>query len=265
MKKGKMFSTAIVLVTIVFLLLPIIVTFIYSISSDWMGLVPKGLTLKNYIKLFGEMEFYQCIARTFILCIVPIGIMILSILLALYTVVIYFPKFEKYLQILCMIPYALQGVILSVSILSLYTGAPLFLSNRLFMLNGAYCIMILPYMYQGIRNSMNAINMRTLLEAAQVLGCSKLKAFMSIVVPNIMPGIITSSLLAFGIIFGDYVLVTNLVGNAFSNVQIYLYWQMRSSSTMGSAIFMVIFLVILIVTGLVLFFKSKDEAQRAEV
>lgn len=264
MKKGKVISSLIVLMTIIFLLLPIAVTFIYSISSDWMGLVPKGLTLKHYVKLFGEMEFYQSIVRTLILCVVPIGVMIFSILLALYTVVIYFPRFEKYLQVLCMIPYALQGVILSVSILSLYTGAPLFLSNRLFMLNGAYCIMILPYMYQGIRNSMNAINVKTLLETAQMLGCGKLKAFMSIVVPNIMPGIITSSLLAFGIIFGDYVLVTNLVGNSFSNVQIYLYWQMRSSSTMGSAIFMVIFLVILIITGLVLFFKSKDGSQKME-
>jgi len=58
-----------------------------------------------------------------------------------------------------MIPYTIQGVILSVSILALYVANPTFLSNRIIMLIGAYCIIIFPYIYQGIRNGMRAVNM----------------------------------------------------------------------------------------------------------
>lgn len=262
MKKKQIFPKIVIAFATIYLVLPILVTFIYSISSDWMGIIPKGFTLKNYSNLFSEQEFLMTIFRTIILCIIPISVMIIVILLALYTVLIYFPRLEKYLQIMCMIPYAIQGVILSVSILSLYSGAPAFLSNRIFMLNGAYCIIIMPYMYQGIRNSMNAVNMPIILEAAEMLGSTKLYAFFKVIIPNILSGISTSALLSVGIIFGDYVLIQNLVGTTFSNVQIYLYWQMRQSSSKGSAIFMIIFLVTLIITGLVLFFKGKDKAQK---
>lgn len=262
--KKRWLSTLVIILIAVFLLLPIFVTFIYSIAGNWSDIIPKGVTLEHYSELFSSSDFIVAIGRTLILCVVPICVMTLVILLALYNVIIYYPKLEKYLQILCMIPYAIQGVILSVSILSLYTGAPVFFSNRIFMLNGAYCIVILPYMYQGIRNSMNAVNMPMLLEAAEILGSSKLSAFFRVIIPNILSGITTSALLSFGIIFGDYVLINNIVGNSFSNVQIYLYWQMRTSSTKGSAVFMIIFLVTLMVTGLVLFFKNKEGSQRVE-
>ena len=146
-------------------------------------------------------------------------------LLALFAVTIYFPKLEKYVQFLCMIPYTIQGVILSVSILSLYAGTRSFFGLRLVMLIGAYCIIILPYIYQGIRYSMYAVNMSMLIEAAEMLGASKFSAFFRVIVPNIISGITVSSLLAVGIIFGDYVLIRNITGSAFQNVQIYLSWR----------------------------------------
>lgn len=263
MKRRNWFSIIIIAIIAVYLLLPILITFVYSISTEWIDILPKGITFENYQDLFSQREFFLTIGRTILLCIIPIVVMTVAILLALYTVLIYFPKLEKYLQIICMVPYAIQGVILSVSILALYSGAPSFLSNRLFMLNGAYCIVILPYMYQGIRNSMNAVNMPMLLEAAEMLGSSKLYAFFRVIIPNIISGITTSALLSVGIIFGDYVLIQNLVGTKFANVQIYLYWQMRQSSSRGSAIFMIIFLVTLLITGLVLFLKSQDKAEKA--
>ena len=49
-----------------------------------------------------------------------------------------------------------------------------------------------------------------------------------------------SSLLAVGIIFGDYVLVRNLTGTSFQNMQIYLYQTMKSDSMKASAVFVVI-------------------------
>ena len=79
------------------------------------------------------------------------------------------------------------------------------------MLIGAYCIIILPHIYQGIRNSMHAVNMPMLLEAAEMLGASKLYAFFRVIVPNIITGITVSSLLAVGILFGDYVIIRNHV------------------------------------------------------
>lgn len=262
MKKGKIATYVLAVLIMIYLLVPLAVTIIYSLNEKWTAIIPEGFTVSNYQEIFADPAFVQAIGRTILMCIIPIVITVLLVLLALFVTVVYFPKLEKYIQIICMIPYTIQGVILSVSILSLYVGSDSILSNRLVMLLGAYCIIILPYIYQGIRNGMRAVNMKVLLEAAEMLGTSRLSAFFKVIVPNIISSIIVSSLLAVGIIFGDYVLVRNLAGSSFTNLQIYLYQTMKSDSVKASAVFVVIMAITFAITAVVLFLKSKEAKGR---
>ncbi len=263
MKSNKLSSTIIVVI-IIYLLIPLLATAVYSMFQKWTGILPEGFTLGHYQSLLSNRAFLLTLGRTIVICIIPIVLTVLLTLLALFAVTIYFPKLEKYVQILCMIPYTIQGVILSVSILSLYAGVKGFLGLRLVMLMGAYCIIILPYVYQGIRNSMQAINMPMLIEAAEMLGASKLNAFFRVIVPNIIPGITVSSLLSVGIIFGDYVLIRNITGSSFQNVQIFLFLAMKRSSTEASAVFVIIMATTFIIAALVLFLQGRDNRQKIE-
>ncbi len=258
MKKKNISSVIIIIAVLIYLLIPLIVSIVYSLFSNWTGIVPKGFTVATYVNLFKDKAFLLSLGRTVVICIIPIVLTILLVLLALFVTAIYFPRLEKYVQIICMIPYTIQGVILSVSILSLYVSNKTILGNRIVMLIGAYCIIILPYIYNGIRNGMRAVNMPVLIEAAEMLGCSKIYAFFRIIVPNILSAIIVSSLLAVGIIFGDYVLDRNLAGSQFPNVQIYLYQAMKSDSMKSSAVFCVIMGVTFIISAIVLYLQSRE-------
>ena len=258
-KKSDKGAVIVIVIIIIYLLIPLVVSIIYSMFSNWTGIVPQGFTLQTYADLFRDHEFLASLGRTILIAIVPIVITIVLILLALFVTVVYFPKLEKYVQIICMIPYTIQGVILSVSILSLYVGNRSFLSNRIIMLIGAYCIIILPYIYQGIRNGMRAVTMPVLLEAAEMLGASRIYAFFRVIVPNIISAIVVSSLLAVGIIFGDYVLVRNLASSAWPNVQIYLYQAMKSDSMKSSAVFVIIMAVTFLIAAIVLYLQSREK------
>ena len=242
MKKKSAGSVAIMLLVMIYLLIPLVISIIYSVFHKWTGVIPEGFTLHNYVYLFMDSNFLASVGRSIAMSIIPIIVTIVIVLLALFVTAIYFPKLEKYVQIICMIPYTIQGVILSVSILSLYVGSSSILSNRLVMLMGAYCIVILPYIYQGIRKG----------------AASKIYAFFRVVVPNILSAIIVSSLLAVGIIFGDYVLIRNLAGTSAPNMQIFLYQTMKSDSTKASAVFVVIMFVTFVITAIVLFMKSRE-------
>ena len=127
------------------------------------------------------------------------------------------------------------------------------------MLFGAYSIMVLPYIYQGIRNNLNAINSKMLVDAAQMLGAGRLYAFFRVVIPNIMSGVIVSSLLAVSIVFGDFVLANNIAGNNYQNIQVYLYVNMTKSSSKASAIVVLIFVVVFGITGTVLWIQNKGK------
>ena len=254
MKKSKKGSAAIMLVLIAYLLLPLIVTIVYSLFDKWTEIVPRGFSVKSYVELFQDPEFLMCILRSLIICVVPIVLTTVIILLAMFVTTLYFPKLDKYVQIICMIPYTIQGVILSVSILAAYVRSETFLSNRMF---GAYSVIIMPYIYQGIKNGMSAVNVHTLVEAAEMLGCSRIYAFFKVVVPNLISSVVVSSLLAVGIIFGDYVLVRNLTGTSFQNMQIYLYQTMKSDSMKASAVFVVIMAITFIIAAVTLHLKNR--------
>ncbi len=258
MKKRNIAASAFIVIIVLYLLTPLFGTLIYSVFERWTDILPQGFTLAHYATLLTEEAFLTALFRTILISIVPILLTVTLVLLAMFAVTVYFPKLEKYVQILCMIPYTIQGVILSVSILSLYAGSPTILGNRIIMLIGAYCIIILPYIYQGIRNSMHAVNMPVLLEACELLGASKFYGFCRVIVPNIISGITVSSLLAVGIIFGDYVLIRNIAGTSFQNVQIFLFLEMKSSSTRAAAVFVIIMFTTFIISALVLFIKSRD-------
>ena len=245
---GKIFLGAVAL----YLLIPFAVTLVYSLFVEWTDILPSGFTLRNYVELFSNTTFWMSIGRTLILCIVSVIITIVLILAAMYVVVAVNRKLAGVMQFLCMIPYALQGVILSIGIISLYTGTGTILSNRLFMLFGAYTILVLPYIHQGILNSLNSLDAEMLIHAAEMLGCARFLAYVTAVLPYILSGILVSSLLAESIIFGDFVLANNIAGTNYQNIQVFLQANMDVSSGLSSAIVVVIFVVVALVTAVVL-------------
>jgi putative spermidine/putrescine transport system permease protein len=241
----------------IYLVIPIAFTFFYSISVEWKEILPKGITFRYYMDIFTDMGFLLSIINSLIISVIPVFVSVIIIIFAMYVVILYIPGLDKYIQILCTIPYAIQGIILSVSVLSIYADAPAPFSNRILMLVGTYCIVILPYVYRGIRNSLYSINALRLVEAAQILGSGKLYAFFKVVVPNIFSGVTAASLMSAAIIFGDFVVVRIIGGNYFQTSQVYLYNAMHKSGQLVSAMVVILFVVTLIISGSVYFTKNK--------
>lgn len=222
MKKNNVFSSVILFLVGVYLVAPLVAVTIYSVFYNWKGILPSGFTFDFYTGLFGNPSFLPLIANSLWLAIVSVALTLLLLLLALYAVIVYFPKLEKYLQILCLMPYTVQGIILATSFLALYADAPGFFSNRIFLLICAYCVIILPYMYQGIRNSLRSVSVLQILESAEILGSSKSYAFFTIIVPNILSGITVSLLLSLGLLFGEFAIINILASSYIQTLTVYM-------------------------------------------
>ena len=133
---------------------------------------------------------------------------------------------------------------------------------HIFLLVGAYCIIILPYTYRGLKNTIGALNVRCVIEAAQVLGCSKIHAFFAIVIPQMKRGIISTMMLAFTMLFADFVVVNMIAGSAFRTAGIYLYQTMSKSGQLSSAIIVILFVTTLIISTLTLIIQNKAVTKR---
>ena len=240
-------------VVIALLFLHIFLTFLYSIATNWHStIMPEGITFKWYTQLFNDPAFLQALFKTLFISLITVGLSICIMVPTVYIVAVYFPRWERIMQSIVLLPYAIPGVISAVGLIQIYSKPPFLLSGTIVLLIGAYFVIVLPFMYQGIRNSLRNINVIELVQAAEILGASKGEAFFKVVLPNILPGILVSSLLSFSMLFGEFVMTNFLMGSRYETVQIYLKRLMDISGHLSSAIVISYFIFILVITTIAL-------------
>src|SRR5690606_10271010 len=83
------------------------------------------------------------------------------------------------------------------------------------LLTCAYVTLALPYMYRAIDTGMRTIDIRTLTEAAQILGATQLTIIGRIVLPNTVVAILSGAFLTFAIVIGEFTIASLLNRPAF--------------------------------------------------
>ena len=244
----------------VFLLMPLVVTVVYAFSARWVHILPEGFTLHYIAATLTNQKFLLGIGRGLLISFVPVVITNVSVLLALYVVIVYLPGLEKVVQLLCLIPTTLNGIILATSVLGTYAGTNTLLANRIVMLSFIYCVFIMPMTYQGLRNSLYAVNTRGLLEAAEMLGARRFHSFLTIVVPAILPGLCNSALMCLSGLFCDFAIIKIIASSQFETAQSYLYRNRAQDTQELSAAVVILLLITLLINYLV--HKSQDPADR---
>ncbi|MBF0788091.1 MULTISPECIES: ABC transporter permease [unclassified Streptococcus] len=242
------------LLSCLYLILPLLVTFLYSLSSSWShSILPESLTLKWYSQLFLNADFIQSMLRSIILVSGIVLVAVFIMVPAIYGIVVFYPRLERFIKWSIIGTYAMPGVILSVGLLKAYSNSSL---PILFVVIGAYFTSILPFMYQGIRNSLRNIDVIQLNEAAEVLGANKMITFKTIILPSIMHGVKVSALLSFSVLFGEFVVINMLLGSKFKTVQIFLMENIKKNGHFSSAIVGCYFILLAIVALVVLKMNS---------
>ena len=248
MKKNKVGHYIVLAVTVVVMIVPVLFTLIYGFSNGWLDIIPSDFPSFTYWKeLFVDSPlFWQNVLRSIYLCVIPIIISLVCMILVMYTIVMRMPKLDGLIQTISMIPYTLRGVVLAISVLTLYAGKGTIFSDRTIMLFSVYSVIILPFVYRGLRNNLYAINAKQIVEAAELLGASGIYTFFRIIVPNMLTGIAVAALLSFGLLFTDFPIVKLIGGNRYETAQTFLWNQQRSgfgpkTSTYIIMVFLIMF------------------------
>jgi putative spermidine/putrescine transport system permease protein len=247
--KKKAYHLLPISLVMLYLVVPLLATTLYAFSTEWSDtILPKGFTIRWFMDLFRDPAFLQALGRSLLLAT---GTMLASLVImvpAIFAIVFYAPKLERLVQSLNVITYAMPGVIMAVGLIRAYSDLSI---PMILVVSGAYFVSILPYMYQGTRNSLRTIHAKSLMEAAEILGASPFTAFRKVIVPNILPGTIVSALLSFSILFGEFVIVNLLVGGQYETVQIYLYSKLTQSGHIASAVVVCYFFLMALVSAVI--------------
>jgi putative spermidine/putrescine transport system permease protein len=259
--KTRIGKSGVVVLILVFLYLtiPLITTLIYSFTSNWNRVLPRGFTLKYYLQILTDERFIMAVIRSIAISIIPVCMTAIFVILALYVAAVYSPRLERVLEAVSMLPYTINGIVMATAVLATYSGSGTIFGNRLVMLTCVYCVGGLPITFRAIRNNMNAVNVKQLIEAAEILGAGKLYAFGRIVVPCMVSGIMVSMLMCMAGIFGDYAMVRIIAGSVYETAQLYLFATRSQPIQVSSAVLVVMMIITLSVALSALYLQGDRE------
>lgn len=233
------------------LALPLLATLLYALSSDWSNtILPQGYSLKWFIQLWSDPRFLTALGHSLLICLGALLFSLLLVLPAMFVIAYYFPRLDAVMNVLILMPFAVPPVVSSVGLLQLYSSSPLTLTGTPWILIGCYFTIALPFIYRALANNMQAINLKELIDAAQLLGASTWQAALWVVLPNLRKGMLIAVLLSFSFLIGEFVFANLLVGNRYETLQVYLFNMRNGSGHFTSALVISYFFVVLLVTWL---------------
>jgi putative spermidine/putrescine transport system permease protein len=207
----------------IYLLLPLAATLAFGLSN------PKGGIFSTYQEIFSDPGFTQTLLLSLELAVASTILTVVLITPTAYWVQMRLPRARPIMDFLSLVPFAIPAIIMAFGLIEVYgTGTPLvnvfslglvpLLSNDPFnivntpqLLVCAYVIVALPFVYRPIDNNLRAINTKVLSEAAYSLGSGWWRTFLTVILPNIWPGVISAALLTFSTVMGEFT-VSELFG-----------------------------------------------------
>ena len=196
-------------------------------ATLWFGLdTGKGFDPSTYLRIFKDPDLSQTIITSLELAFGATILVVVLVTPTAYWVQLRIPGARPLLDFLSLVPFAMPAIVLAVGLLQEYSGSagPVInylslglvpvLSKNLNIINTppllvcSYVIIALPFVYRPIDNSLRAINTTVLTEAAYSLGSGWWRAFLTVILPNIWPGIISAALLTFSTVMGEFTLAS---------------------------------------------------------
>ncbi len=255
MKTASKVYTAILFV---FLFAPIAILLVFSFNEAKSLSVFSGFSMKWYYELINDEATLESVRNTLLLAV---SAMVISTVMGTAASVGIYRLRNRWmrsaLNTVTDIPMTNPDIITGISLMLMFVFV-----GRLFGLSQslsfwtmliAHVTFCLPYVILQVLPRLRQMD-PALPEAAQDLGCTPLRAFFKVTIPEIMPGILTGAIMAFTMSLDDFVISYFTSGAGFQTLPIRIYNMTKKTVTpkmyaLATIIFFVI-LALLIVSNL---------------
>lgn len=257
-KLGKIYMA----IVLTFLYVPIFVLIVFSFNETKSRSVFSGFTLDWYERLFRNEIIISSLVNTIIIAVIA---SIVSTILGTFAA-IGINAMKKVPKALVMnitnMPIINPEIVTGVSLMLLFV----FFAARMNLEFGFVTLLIahitfdVPYVILNIMPKLKQLDPH-IYEAAQDLGCSPFQAFRKVVLPEIMPGVVSGFLMAFTYSLDDFVISYFTSGSTSQTLPITIYSMTRRKvSPEINALSTLIFIAVVIV----LIVKNIIESKQAK-
>ncbi len=247
-KLGKIYLALVLL----FLYVPIFVLIVFSFNESKSSSVFSGFTLDWYKRLFNNRIIISSLVNTII---IAVAASIISTILGTLAA-IGINSMRRVPRTVVMnvtnMPIINPEIVTGVSLMLLFS----FFAARMTLEFGFVTLLIahitfdVPYVILSVMPKFRQMDPH-LYEAAQDLGCSPFRAFRKVVLPEIMPGVVSGFLMSFTYSLDDFVISYFTTGSTSQTLPITIYSMTRRKvspeiNALSTLIFLVVVVVLLV-------------------
>ncbi|MBW4554733.1 MAG: ABC transporter permease [Trichormus sp. ATA11-4-KO1] len=209
----------------IFMYLPILVLGFYSFNQSPYSANWQGFTLDWYHKLFSDERILSALKNSLIVAFCAVGISaVLGTLMAVGLARYQFPGKKLYRGV-SYLPLIIPDIAIAVATLVFLAAFAIPLS--LWTIVAAHVVFCLAYVGLVVASRLTNLDPH-LEEAALDLGATPIQAFIKVLLPQLMPGIIAGCLLAFVLSLDDFLIASFTSGSGYNTLPMEIFSRIRT-------------------------------------
>ena len=264
-KLGQILYIALILL---FIYAPIFTLVLYSFVDTPVVSIKDafeiGFSFDLYVKLFNDASLMKIVWDTLILALVVAVLATLIGTLGALGIFYSKGKFGKTVSAASQIPVINAEIVTAVALVLLF--ALIFTESRsYFSMVIGHLVITTPFVVLSVMPKIKQLD-SNMYEAALDLGASPVGALFKVIIPEILPGILSGFMLAITLSLDDYIISAYTKPAGFDTISTYVYGAMAKSNANSSlpalrALSAIIFVVIIIVVVAKNIYTRKKEAK----
>ncbi len=208
----------------IFLYAPIVTLIVLSFNASKSRAKWGGFTFKWYIALFGNSDIMEALYTTLMIALLSSTIATVIGVLTCIGLRRMRPGTRSFVLGVTNIPMLNADIVTGISLMLLFVSIGIRFGFGTILLS--HITFNIPYVILSVMPRMKNLNM-SVYEAAMDLGASPLYAFLKVVMPELLPGILSGFLLAFTMSLDDFIITHFTKGAGIDTLSTKIYTEVK--------------------------------------
>ena len=185
-----------------FLYMPIVLLIVYSFNNSEINAVWKGFTLHWYAEIWRDQTLLAALENSLIIAAIATAISIVLGTIAAWLLHRYRFPAARAVTTLAVLPMVVPEIIMGVSFMLLFRSIGLDRGYATVII--AHVTFCFPFVMAAVQARLAGLD-PSLEEAALDLGATPARAFLRVIVPYLMPGIVAGAMLSFTLSLDEFI------------------------------------------------------------
>ncbi len=239
-RENSVFSKVMMIVLLVFFYAPIVFAVVISFNSGKSVTRLDGFSFRWYKDIFNDHTTMEALIYTIVVAV--LATLISTVVGTLTAIGLSNSKkiFKVIVEQVNDLPMMNPDIVTAIGILMLFSSVHMEKGFATMLL--AHVMFCIPYVIVSIMPRLRQLD-SNLAEAAMDLGATPIQALIKVIIPQLIPGIVSGALIAFTMSFDDFVISYFVSGNGVSNISIFVYTMKRSKPSINALATLVIAII----------------------